>query len=131
MKLEDADSMSTCSHICEDSGSKIGIYGEGSVGSIHRFRWVSTSEGVGERTTCKGSGGTRKSEIKFISSSASNVDDSAEGQGPVPRLVEPRFLVQVRKTEVTIASTTPQRLVEGLGTGAKVDENGPGARLVA
>ena len=54
------------------------------------------------------------------------VDDSAEGQGLVPRLVEPRFLVQVRKTEVTIASTTPQRLVEGLGTGAKVDENGPG-----
>jgi len=59
-----------------------------------------TRKGVGERTTCESGGGARKSEVKFFSplgmpSSASRVDGSAEGQG-FPRLVEPRFFVQVR-----------------------------------
>jgi hypothetical protein len=87
-----------------------------------------TSKGVGERTTCESGGGARKSEVKFISplgvpSSASSVDDSAGGQG-FPRLVEPRFFVQVRKIERwrMIAAVTPRRLVEGQGMGQTQEE---------
>jgi hypothetical protein len=51
------------------------------------------------------------------------VDDSAGGQG-FPRLVEPRFFVQVRKIERwrMIAAVTPRRLVEGQGMGQTQEE---------
>jgi hypothetical protein len=53
----------------------------------------------------------------------------AAGQG-FPRLVEPRSFVQARKMDgwrmIVIYAATLRRLVEGLGTGARVDENGIG-----
>ncbi len=71
--------------------------------------------------------------VKFLAplrapSFTARVNDRAEGQG-FPRLADPRFFIRARKIERWRVSpaATPQRLVEGPGTGptqARMDEKG-------
>ena len=131
--VEDSDSgNSTRCYIREPQNIalKIGVYGEGSVGSMERFRRVKV--GVSEGTTCE----TRVAPVpERVRSSFSSLwesrchlqlrgEDRAEERGFLRR--RRGFFVQVCKTERwrMIAAATPHGPVVDVA-GARGGKNGP------
>jgi hypothetical protein len=86
---------------------------------------------VGERTTCESGAGVRKSEIKFpcplgVPSTASRVDGNRAEKKVFPRLVEPQFFFQVRKTGRRRMVNERLDIIVIVRTGATVDMIGIG-----